>query len=207
MRSTQTLKYRPRFFVAIVCAITLLACGRVQDVAPAPAPTATLPSNGEQTYSISGPTSFAVSYHLNVVGLDFSSSVRILADGERYPGKDYGQIYSEFPEYEKRCDPTLEKEVSALADTIHHPVDTGTVNSVRIDIKTSGGAPGKDWSLCYGVHIRGGGWKWNFALVPIVVDSGIPDEVLSPPGEGHYTMNANTENVDGVAIPSGLPRP
>jgi hypothetical protein len=199
MYSTK-LTRRVCFAVLLVCT-TILNCGRTQNQTASQPDSSTVPPT-TQTYRVKYERGMVLfSGGANSIAIDLSNQQRILGVGDRYPGKDYSQIAwgsprDSFP----ICKGDMDARASAFLDTILHPVDTANIGTMRIDVRTAGGGPEPGSSLCFAVHTKSGNWRWQFAKLPIILDSGEPGETLSPPGTGHFEFSVNTDNVDAVAV-------
>jgi hypothetical protein len=202
------LTRRVCFTVPLVCT-TMLNCGRAQNQTASQPDSSTVPPT-TQTYRVKHEPGFLIDrIGANTIAIDLSSQQRTLGFGDRYPGKDYGQLNFGSPRDSfPICQPDMEAKASAFLDTIFHPVDAANLGTMRLDVKTPGGAPEPSSNLCFAVHTKSGAWAWRFVKIAIVVDSGEPGEPLSAPGTGHFDFSINTNNVDAVAVvaraPNGL---
>jgi hypothetical protein len=183
-----------------------LSCGRTQDSAPGPAATGSAAPLSEKTYHVKIAETIRLSLMssgANTISIDLSSQDRTLE--KPYPGKNYHQITGDYApsELPSLCEPKIVSEANTFLNTILHPINIAHIGKVRINVSKAGGAPNAEAYLCFAVHTKSNKWEWHYDKVLIVVDSGVPNSPLSPPGTGHYEFSVDTDNVDTVAFIAG----
>jgi hypothetical protein len=183
-----------------------LGCGRVNSSPADASPSASSHTQtNKRTFGVQFESGPIFDHAPTLFRLDFANYAKMWKFGERYPGTNHYQLDGVRTSAERPCDSAFEKDYNEILKDNQYPVDTGFVGSVRIDIVTSGGAPKDTSALCFAAHIAGAAWKWNFARVPIVVDSGKPGDVRGPAGSGHYSFDVKTDKVDLLAFMQFFP--
>jgi hypothetical protein len=178
-------------FTAVLAAtsLALTGCGKV--IEPMPAPAAAQFSNYELTSGINSSDIF-----IHLLQMDLSTKnkadpppgIQLTVEIDALPDGTLG-----------RCTPSEEAVYTTVLTETRPTRDAANIGKVRFELlHQERGQIGK-YAMCYAVHTKGGGWRWNFEKRYLVIDTQ-PSGGLDPIGNGHIEFQINANNIDLIAF-------